>query len=110
MMTEPSLFEMAADPLPVRSSDPATSRAAARSVDMGARKQEVVDAMRVLGVACTASEIHRVCREYGSRVDVGSVRSRLSQLRRDGRVRVQGVKVVPPPRGTGRHEQTWVLT
>ena len=107
-MTEPlSLFDMPPDPLPVRSSDPATSRAAARSVDMGARKQEVIDAMRYLGYSATAHEIHAVC---VSRMEVGAVRSRLSQLRRDGRVRVVGVKRVPKPLGTGRDEQTWMLT
>ena len=103
-----TLFDLPADPLPVRASDPATSRAAARSVDMGARKQEVLNAMRLLAVSCTASEIHSVLREYGSLMDIGSVRSRLSQLRRAGLVRVLGVKQVAPPRGTGRAEQTWV--
>lgn len=102
-----TLFDLPSDPLPVRSSDPATSRAAARSVDMGARKQEVVNAMRYLGVSATAHEIHAAC---VSKMEVGAVRSRLSQLRRDGKVRVVGVKRVPKPLGTGRNEQTWMLT
>lgn len=91
-----------------RSTDPATSRVAAKSVATAARKQEVMDAMRLLGVSCTASEIVEVLRRYGSRMDIGSVRSRLNQLRRDdGLVEPVGVKVVPRPTGSGRPEQTW---
>lgn len=102
-----TLFDWDEAPMPVRRDDPATSRAAARSVDMGARKMEVVNAMRFLGVSATAHEIHSVC---VSKMEVGAVRSRLAQLRRDGKVRVVGVKRVPKPLGTGRDEQTWVLT
>jgi len=97
-------------PLPVRTTDPPTSRVAALSVDVGARKQEVVDAMRLIGVSCTAHEIHEVLQQYRCRMDIGSVRSRLNQLRRDdGRVAKVGVKVVPKPVGSGRPETTWVL-
>lgn len=110
-MSQVSLFDWQEAPLPVRSSDPATSRAAARSVDLAARKQEVLDAMRLLSVSCTAHEILEVLHRYGSRMDIGSVRSRLNQLRKDdGLVRPVGVKVVPKPQGTGRPEQTWWLT
>lgn len=105
-----TLFDWDEAPLPVRTSDPATSRAAARSVDMGARKAEVVNALRLLAVSSTAHEIHEVCRRYGSRMDIGSVRSRLSQLESAGLVRKVGVKVVPKPAGSGRHETTWTLT
>lgn len=108
MMT---LFDHVEPALPARTDDPVTSRAAARSVDMGARKREVIDAMRWLGVACTAHEIHTVVKRYGSQMDVGSVRSRLNQLKDDGKVRkTGGVKQVPKPEGTGRPEQTWALT
>lgn len=94
-----------------RATDPATSRAAARSVDLAARKQEVLDAMRLIGVSCTAHQILEVLRQYGSKMDIGSVRSRLNQLRvDDGAVRKIGVRVVPKPQGTGRPETTWVRT
>ena len=105
-----TLFDWDEAPLPVRRSDPATSRAAARSVDMGARKQEVISAMRLLSRSATAAEIHAVVREDGSLMDIGSTRSRLSQLEAAGLVRKVGVKVVPKPVGSGRQEATWVLT
>lgn len=106
-----TLFDWSEPPLPVRSTDPATSRVAAKSVDMAARKQEVVDAMRLIAVSCTADEISDRLRQYGIRMDAGSVRSRLNQLRKDDqRVRKVGVKVVPKPVGTGRPSTTWMLT
>lgn len=104
-----TLFDFLEPALPVRSADPATSRVAAKSVDMGARKAEVLNAMRLIGVSCTASQITEVLREYGSRMDIGSVRSRLNQLKDDGRVEKVGVRVVQKPVGSGRPEQTWRL-
>lgn len=105
-----SLFDPGA-PLPHRQTDPLTSRIAARSVDLAARKSEVVDAMRYIGVSCTASEIAAVLHRRGLRQEVGAVRSRLNQLRKDdGKVRKVGHKTVPKPTGTGRPEQTWWLT
>lgn len=99
-----------------RASDPPTARAAARSVHEAARKAEVLTAMAVLaqrGVRhVTASEVYGVMRERGTRMEIGSVRSRLNQLRLEDPQRVRktgGVRVVPPPAGTGRHEQLWVL-
>lgn len=108
-MSAATLFDFLEPALPVRSTDPATSRVAARSVDMGARKAEVLNAMRLIGVSCTASQITEVLREYGSLMDIGSVRSRLNQLRGDGLVAPVGVRQVPRPVGTGRPEQTWRL-
>lgn len=112
MTAQASLFETERNPLPVRSSDPVTSRAAAKSVHEAARKAEVLRAMAVIGAHCTASEIHaRVLRD-GGRMDIGSVRSRLVQLRKEKppRTRVTGgVKVIPPPHGSGRQEQVWDL-
>lgn len=106
-----TLFETPIEPpLPVRRNDPATSRVAAKSVDLAARKAEVVNAMRVLVVACTADEIAEVLHGYGIRMPAGSVRSRLNQLRSDdGLVRKVGVKTVPKPIGTGRPSTTWAL-
>lgn len=103
-----SLFDLPPGPL-VRASDPETSRVAAKTVNVSERRQEVIDAMRLISVAATASEIHQVIRDAGSRVDIGSVRSRLNEL--NGlRVRKAGVKTVRPPRGSGRPETLWALT
>lgn len=110
-MTQPSLFDAPATAGLSRSTDPATSRAAARSIDLAARKSEVVAAMRYIGVSCTADEITEQLRKMGVRMDAGAVRSRLNQLRKDDRaVRKVGVKCVPKPVGTGRPSTTWVLT
>lgn len=111
MSAQASLFDAPIEPpLPVRSQDPETSRVAAKSVDLAARKQEVLDAMRLIGVSCTADEISDRLREYGIRMDPGCVRSRLNQLKRDdGLVRKVGVKTVPKPIGSGRPSTTWAL-
>ena len=108
-MSGATLFDFIEPALPVRSTDPATSRVAAKSVNMRERKREVLDAMSRLAGSVTASQIqadlaaHRIVREGGS------IRSRLNQLREDGLVRKVGVRVVPKPVGTGRPETTWSL-
>jgi Fe2+ or Zn2+ uptake regulation protein len=104
-----TLFEPPAR-LSVRRSDPLTSHIAARSVDLTARQQEVLDSLRLVSVAATASELVPVLRRYGSRMDIGSVRSRLNELGKAGKVRKVGQKAVPKPMGTGRPEFTWMLT
>lgn len=110
MNPAPTLFEWDEAALPVRSSDPETSKVAAKSIALAARKAEVLDAMRLIGHSCTAHEILEVIHRYGSRIDIGSVRSRLNQLRKDdGKVRKVGVRVVPKPLGSGRPETTWWL-
>jgi predicted ArsR family transcriptional regulator len=109
-VTQPSLFDAPPTAGLSRGDDPATSRAAARSVDLAARKAEVLAAMRYIGVSCTADEITDHLRRMGVRMDAGAVRSRLNQLRKDdGAVRKVGVRVVPKPVGTGRPSTTWVL-
>lgn len=109
-MSEATLFDWDEPRLPVRSDDPPTSRVAAKSIDLAHRKQEVLDAMRLLGVSCTADEICGVLRSYRIPTEPGSVRSRLNQLRvDDGKVRKVGVKTVPKPLGTGRPSTTWSL-
>ena len=111
MTTQPTLFDAPQTAGLTRRDDPATSRAAARSIDLAARKSEVLAAMRYLGVSCTADEITDQLRRMGVRMDAGAVRSRLNQLRRDdGMVRKVGVKVVAKPVGTGRPSTTWVLS
>lgn len=104
-------------PRPVRSSDPVTSRAAARSINLKARKAEVLDALWHIGLCnssarATASEVHRTARRRGSKQEPGSVRSRLAQLATDGLVyRTGGVSTVPTEHGgTGRPEQVWDFT
>jgi Golgi nucleoside diphosphatase len=110
-VNQATLFDWDEKRLPVRRTDPATSLVAAKSVDLAHRKAEVIDAMRLIGVACTADEITAKLAEYGIRMDAGSVRSRLNQLRvDDGKVRKVGVKTVPKPVGTGRPSTTWGLT
>lgn len=89
-----------------RSTDPATSRAAAKSVNLKERKREVLSAMP-RGRSVTASQIQARLAGRGIVRESGSIRSRLNQLREDGLVRKVGVRVVPKPTGTGRPETTW---
>jgi len=98
-MGEPSLFDALS-----RTDDPTESKLAARSVDVTARRQEVLDAMRVLVCASTAEEIHAVTRRYGWLMEAGSVRSRLNELRRVGKVAKCGWK---QSAGTGRRQTLW---
>lgn len=110
-MTEPSLFDSDVDPLPARLSDPETAKAAAHSVNMKQRKLEVLAAMQRLDRPATASEIQREMRRDQVIREAGTVRSRLAQLKRDGRVRkTGGVRTIPvDDGGTGRAEQVWTL-
>ena len=100
-MVEPTLFDEAL----ARTTDPMPSHAAARSVDVSARRQEVIDAMRLLVCASTASEIHEVTQRYGSMQESGSVRSRLNELRRLGLVHKCGYKQA----ASGRVQTLWTL-
>lgn len=89
------LLAMPADPLPVRSSDPATSRAAARKVNLRARKAAVMEAIGFLLYGAegsfTADEVLDLLRLRDPRWERGWVASRLSQLARDGLVTPSGV-------------------
>lgn len=108
-----SLFDLERHPLPARSGDPVTARAAAKSVHEAARKAEVLHAMYRIGAPCTASQIHDDMLRHESKMDIGSTRSRLAQLRGEKPRRARttgGVRVVPKPMGTGRPEQLWDLT
>ncbi len=94
MTAQPSLWDLPVDPLPVRSSDPATSRAAARRLPLRKRKAQVMAAIEWLDAAAvsfTADEVLDVLRHTDSRWERGSVSSRLAQLRRDGLVEPIGV-------------------
>jgi hypothetical protein len=95
MAQPPTLFDVPVDPLPVRSSDPATSRAAARRLPLRKRKAQVMHAISFLMVAApgsfTADEVLDVLRIKDKRWERGWVASRLSQLKRDGLVEACGV-------------------
>ena len=115
-VTEPTLpWDAPAEaPLPVRSTDPETSRAGALDL-MGRvkqRKREVIAALEVLGVPSPASAIRREMTRQGNIREIGTVRSRLSQLEHDGIARrTGGVSCTPVDEGgTGRPEQLWALT
>lgn len=99
------LLSMPVDPLPVRSTDPATSRAAARDLPLRARQSEVVEALRWLGVSATADEVRQVLREHGFDRERNECASRLSELERLGRVRKIGVK----KNHRGKNVATWRL-
>ena len=91
-----SLWDLPVDPLPVRSSDPATSRAAARRLPLRKRKQQVMAAVEFVDAAAlsfTADDVLDVLRQVDPRWERGWVASRLSQLKRDGLVEACGVTV-----------------
>lgn len=112
ILEAPTLFDAPLEgPAPVRTSDPETSHHAAATLNMRERKREVIRAFTRLGRAATASEITREMRRDAVIREVGSVRSRLAQLRHDGRTRkTGGVRTIPTDDGgTGRPEQLWEL-
>jgi hypothetical protein len=86
-MTPLSLFDLPADPLPARSTDPATSRAAARRLPLRKRKAQTMDAIASLTGSFTADEVLDLLDGW----DRAAVCSRLSQLRTDGLVESCGV-------------------
>jgi hypothetical protein len=90
-MTPLSLFDLPADPLPARSTDPATSRAAARRLPLRKRKAQTMDAIASLTGSFTADEVLDLLRVDDPRWERGWVSSRLSQLCRNGYVERCGV-------------------
>lgn len=112
-MTQDSLFDLPLSPLPVRSTDPETSKAAAKQLDVRERQAEVLVAMRLLVTSCTPTDIQRVLRERGMHRERNEVASRLAELGNpdkwaDGMARVRKVGVKDGPRG--RKVATWALT
>lgn len=96
--------------LPARTSDPETSRKAAKSVKLKERKQEVLDSLKRLGSSSTARQIQQEMARQGIHRERGAVASRLSQLEHDHLVAKVGVRNVPTSAGgTGRDEATWSL-
>lgn len=99
-MSAPTLFDWDEPVLPVRRTDPPTSRAAARSVDVQKREAEVLAVLRVLVVA-TAGDIADELRQQAN-----CVARRLTTLELKGKVRRGGVKTGP----SGRACTAWRLT
>lgn len=109
--TGPSLFDYQATAGRSRRTDPATSRSAARSINLKERKREVLAAMRRLEAPSTARQIQQDMHRHDVSRERGAVASRLSQLEHDGMVRKVGVCQIPTEQGgTGRAECTWALT
>lgn len=112
MNAQASLFDAPLDAMPARALDPETSKAAARQLDVRARQQEVLIALRHRGVSSTAEEILGTLHAGGlRRREKGEVRSRLSELADARRfdpplVRKVGVRQA----ATGRPNATWDLT
>lgn len=98
------LFTIPADPM-ARAKDPATSKAAARTVDTNARETECVEALRRLVCASDCHDIQRVLAEYGIQRDRNCIARRLTSLERKGLVRRSGVKQGP----RGAHTTLWRL-
>lgn len=105
-MSDLTLFDLPVDPLPVRSSDPATSRRAARDLPIRERQREVLVALRWLAVASDPAQIRDRLVASGMVRERNEVASRLSELERLGLVRRVGVRQGPRGRAVG----TWSLT
>lgn len=111
-MSQATLFDWQEAPLPVRSTDPATSRAAARALPIRARQAECIEALRWLGVSSTADDVRQVLVSRGLDRARNEVASRLSELADPERwpdgalVRRVGVRA----NARGRGVATFVLT
>lgn len=87
-----TLFDFLEPALPVRSTDPATSRVAARELPLRPRQQECVEALRWIGVSATADDVKRCLSEHGLQRERNECASRLSELERLGVVCKVGVR------------------
>lgn len=88
-----------------RSDDPDVSVAAALSVDLSAREQEVMQALRWLIAASDTHDIQAVLAEHSMARDRNCIARRLTSLERRGRVRRGGVKTGVH----GRSTTLWML-
>lgn len=83
-----------------RSTDPETSHMAADGVDVGRTKKLVLRALNTIGSLdlspVTADELTGIIRDNGHTVSPSGVRSRLTELVRDGRVEVADMEGVTP--------------
>lgn len=94
-MTDGTLFDGMA-----RATDPPTSHAAARTVDVVGREDEIVQALRWLICASDTADIQRVLRDHGMDRDRNNIARRITSLCRKGVVRSVGTKVGPHGRAT----------
>lgn len=112
MSAQESLFDTPIEgPLPVRSSDPETSRAAVLQLNVRERQAEVLRAMRHRIVSSTPEEIRSTLSAWGFRQERNEVASRLSEMASTKHfdpplVRKVGVKRNHRNRPVG----TWILT
>lgn len=93
-MDSPTLFDVPADPM-VRSTDRETVRAAAVSVNVNQREQEIVTALRFLIVASSAYEIQQYLSRNNIPRDRNCISRRLTSLVRKGIVTDTGLKPGP---------------
>jgi hypothetical protein len=104
---EPGFFDdLPVDPM-ARANDRETVKAAAKSVDVNAREQEIIDALRFLTVASSTHDIQSFLEgRFGAKRDRNCIARRLTSLVRKGVVTDQGVKPGP----YGRHVTAYRLT
>lgn len=100
----PSLFDAPPDTGTHRRSDPATSVAAAASVDVPARQAEVLDALETLGGKATVSEVVDCLAWRGVHVEHGPTSRRITDLVAAGWV--EPTSEIRPGR-TGRPQTVW---
>lgn len=101
-----TLFDHVEPALPVRASDPATSRVAARALKVRVRQRECLEALRWIGVSATADEVKRCLAEHTMERERGECASRLKELLDLGLVVRVGVK----PNAKNRPVGTWTLS
>lgn len=103
-----SIFDAPPAPLPVRSTDPETSKRAARDLPIRARQHEVAVALRHMIVSASACDIAAFLVAEGFDRQTNEVASRLSEMAAMDPPLVKRVGVKDGKRG--RQVGTWVLT
>lgn len=103
-MTEPTLWDIPADPL-ARSDDPEPSKLAAKTVEANAREQECIEALRWLVCAGDCHDIARVLAEHGLQRQTNTIARRLTSLERKGLTRRCGFKDAT----NGRRTTLWKI-
>ena len=105
MSAAPTLFDALPTAGLARRTDPQTSVVAAKELPLRARQQEVVEALRWIGVSATADDVKRCLREHGMDRERNECASRLSELERLGVARKIGVR----KNAKGKNVATWGL-
>lgn len=104
-MSQASLFDSLADPF-VRSTDPESSKVAAKTLDANPRETEVLEALKRLVTASDTHAIQAVLGEYGLVRERNTISRRLTSLERKGLVARCGFVMRPGHPPTTR----WRLT